>query len=229
MARTDKMQRKTGLSLGPILIYIAVVAVIAGGLLLWDVAWQRTQEAGRKPPPADVVAKNLVENIIGRDTVKEIKLDEQAGTVDVTFESATYPPAARATAAGTVSARGLDRLLPGMRVGKGEPLVYVRTADGKESLAAKAEHTGRLVQVLVKSGDTVEENNAVALIEPDDKAEARQNLETEGLLAWQAITSQLSQINTVTSRIIYQNVTLATVVGKRGQQKVSTTFHDSLK
>lgn len=229
MARKDKMQRKTGLSLGPILIYIAVVAVIAGGLLAWDVAWQRTQEAGRKPPPTDVVAKNLVENIIGRDSVKAIKVDEQAGTVDVTFESATYPPAARSTAAGTVSARGLDRLLPGMRVGQGEPLVYVRTADGKEVLAAKAEQTGRLVQVLIKSGDKVEENSAVALIEPDDKAEARQNLETEGLLAWQAITSQLSQINTVTSRIIYRDITLATVVGKRGQQKVSATFHDSLK
>lgn len=229
MARTDKMQRKTGLSLGPILIYVGVVAVIAAVLVAWDVSWQRKQEAARRPPPPDVLARNLVENIIGRDTVKTITVDEQAGTVDVTFESATYPPAARSTVAGTVSARGLDRLLSGMRVAKGEPLVYVRTADGKEVLAARAEQTGRLVRILVKGGDRVEENNAVALIEPDDKTEARQNLETEGLLAWQAITSQLNQIATVTSRIVYQDVTLATVVGKRGQEKVTATFHQSLK
>jgi len=223
------MTRKTGLSLGPILIYIAAVGVVAGGLLAWDYTWRRREEAARRPPPADVVAKNLIENIIGRGTVKEIKVNEQAGTVDATFESATYPPAARSGVDGTVSARGLDRLLAGMRLTKGEPLVYVRTPDGKDVVAARAEQTGRLVQVLVKSGDKVEENNAIALIEPDDKTQARQNLETEGLLAWQAITTQLSNINTVTSRIVYKDVTLATVVGKRGEQKVTSMFHDSLK
>lgn len=223
------MTRKTGLSLGPILIYIAAVAVVAGGLLAWDYTWRRREEAARRPPPADVVAKNLIENIIGRGTVKAIKVNEQAGTVDATFESATYPPAARSGVDGTVSARGLDRLLAGMRLTKGEPLVYVRTPDGKDVVAARAEQTGRLVQVLVKSGDKVEENNAIALIEPDDKTQARQNLETEGLLAWQAITTQLSNINTVTSRIVYKDVTLATVVGKRGEQKVTSMFHDSLK
>ena len=229
MSRTGRIQRKTGLSLGPILIYIAAVAVVAGGLLAWDMAWQRGQEASRRPPPADVVAKNLVENIIGPNSVKAIKVDEQAGTVEVTFESATYPPAARATVSGTISERGLSRLISGMRVSTGEPLIYVRTPDGKEVLAAKAEQAGRLVQVLVKAGDKVEENNAVALIEPDDKTAARQNLETEGLLAWQAITGQLSQIKTVTSKIVYGDITLVTVVGQRGQQKVSATFHESLK
>jgi len=229
VARTDRIQRKTGLSLGPILVYVAVVAVAAGGLLVWDLLWQRGQEASRRPPPTDVVARNLVENIIGPGTVKTVTVDEKAGTVEVTFESATYPPAARATVAGTVAARGLDLLRAGMRVSKGETLVYVRREDGREVAAAKAEVSGRLVRILVKAGDKVEENTAVALIEPDDKTEARQNLETEGLLAWQAITGQLSQIHTVTSRIIYGDITLATVVGKRGQQKVSASFHDSLK
>lgn len=229
MARTDRIQRRTGLRPGPILIYVAVVAVIAAALVAWDASWQRQQEAARRPPPADVLAKNLVENIIGRGSVKAITVDEQAGAVDVTFESATYPPAARATVPGTVVARGLDRLLSGMRVARGEVLVYVRTAEGREAVTARAEHTGRLVRVLVKSGDAVEEHNAVALIEPDNKTEARQNLETEGLLAWQAITSQLNQINTVTSRIVYGDVTLATVVGKRGEQGVSASFHQSLR
>lgn len=229
MARTDKIQRKTGLRPGPILIYVAVVAVIAAALVAWDATWQRRQEAARRPPPTDVLAKNLVENIIGQGSVTAITVDEQAGTVDVTFESATYPPAARATVPGTVTSRGLDRLIDGMRVARGEALIYVRTPDGNEAVTARAEHTGRLVRVLVKRGDTVEEHNAVVLIEPDNKTEARQNLETEGLLAWQAITSQLNQINTVTSRIVYGDVTLATVVGKRGEEKVSATFHQSLR
>lgn len=224
-----RLARKTGLSLGPILIFIAVVVVAAGGLVAWDYTWRQREEAARRPPPADVVAKNLVENIIGRDTVKAITVDEKAGTVDVMFESATYPPAARASVPGVVTAQGLDRLLPGVQVNAGEPLVYVRNAAGQEVLAAKAEQSGRVVQVLVKAGDKVEENNAVVLIEPDDKALARQNLETEGLLAWQAIIAQLSQINTVTSRIIYKEVTLATVVGKRGQEKVTVTYHESLQ
>lgn len=229
MVVRDRLTRRTGLSLGPILIYIAAVAVVGGGLLAWDLTWRRREEAARRPPPTDVLAKNLVENIIGRDTVKDVKVDEAAGTVEVTFESATYPPAARASIPGVVTRQGLDRLLVGMRVSAGEPLVYVRTAEGAEVLAAKAEHTGRVVQVLVKAGDAVEENTAVVLIEPDAKAEARQNLETEGLLAWQAIVNRLTQISTVTSRIIYKDVTLATVVGKRGEQQVTVTYHESLQ
>lgn len=228
MAR-DRLARRTGLRPGPILIYVAVVAVVVVGLLAWDAAWKRREEAARKPPPADVLAKNLVENIIGRNTVKTVAVDEAKGTVDVTFESATYPPAARVTTAGEVLPKQLDRLTPGARVTKGQPLVYVKGPTGAEIVGATAEQTGKVVQLLVKAGDKVEENRAVVLIEPDDKAEARQNLETEGLLAWQAIISQLNQIKTVTSRIVYKDATLATVVGVRGEKAVKTTFHESLK
>jgi len=225
----DRLARKTGLRPGPILIYVAAVAVIVAGLLAWDAAWKRREEAARKPPPADVLAKNLVENIIGRNTVKTVTVDEAKGTVDVTFESATYPPAARATMAGEVLPKQLDRLIPGAPVTKGQPLVYVKGPTGAEVVGASAEHTGKVVQLLVKAGDKVVENRAVVLIEPDDKAEARQNLETEGLLAWQAIISQLNQIKTVTSRIVYKDATLATVVGVRGEKAVKTTYHESLK
>jgi biotin carboxyl carrier protein len=223
------LARRTGLRPGPILIYIGVVAVIVAGLLAWDAAWKRREEAARKPPPADVLAKNLVENIIGRNTVKTVTVDETKGTVEVTFESATYPPAARATVAGEVLPRLLDRLTAGAPVSKGDPLVYVKNESGAEVIGARADQSGKVVQLLVKSGDKVEENRAVVLIEPTDKTEARQNLETEGLLAWQAITSQLSQIKTVTSRIVYKDITVATVVGVRGQKVVTTTYHESLK
>lgn len=228
MAR-DRLARRTGLRPGPILIYVGAVAVIVAGLLAWDAAWRRREEAARRPPPADVLARNLVENIIGRDTVKEVKVDETKGTVDITFESATYPPAARIQAAGEVLSRQLDRLAKGARVTKGQPLVFVKGPTGEEVVGASAEYAGTVVAVMVKPGDKVEENRAAVLIEPDDKTDARQNLETEGLLAWQAIISQLTQIKTVTSRILYGDITVATVVGVRGEKAVKTTYHERLK
>lgn len=227
--KADRMARKTGISLGPVLIYIAVVLVVGAGLFAWDYYYQRKEEEARKPPPPEVLAKNLVENIIGRDTVKNVKVDQAAGTVEVVFESATYPPASRSTVTGEVVSQGLDRIIPGLRVTKGEPLVYVTGTDGKVVVAATAEYTGRVVQVLVKSGAKVEESQAMVLVEPDDKTEARKNLETEGLLASQAILSQLAGFSTVTSKIFYKDITLATVVGKRGEKQVTATYHESLK
>lgn len=229
MARADRLARKTGLSWVPIAIYVTVVVVAGGGLFAWDYLYQRKQEEALKPPPPDVLAKNLVENIIGRGSVKDLKIDEAAGTIDVTFESATYPPAARATVTGEVVPKDLERVMVGLRVVKGDPLVYVRGSDGKIVVAAQAEYTGRVVQVLVKPNDKVEEGQAMALIEPEDKSDARKNLETEGLLAAQVIMSQLSTIKGVTAKIIYKDITLATVVGKRGEKGVTATYHPSLQ
>lgn len=225
--RADRISRKTGLSIGPILIYIAAVVLVSAGLFAWDYSYRRKQEEALKPPPPEVIAKNLVENIIGRNTVKSVKVDEAAGMVDVVFESATYPPAARATVSGEVVAREL--IIEGMRVEKGDPVAYVRGSDAKPVVAARAEFSGRIVEVLAKPGSKLEEGRAAVTIEPDDKKEARQNLETEGLLAWQAIIAQLAKITTVTSNIIYKDITLATVVGKRGEKNVTATFHESLK
>lgn len=227
MAKTGRLTKKTGLSLGPILMYVAAVVVIGGGLFAWDAAWRRRQEEAQKPPAPEVIVKNLVENIIGRDTVKSVKVDEPAGAVEVVFESATYPPAARATLTGEIAAQGLATV--GQRVKKGDPVASAKSSDGAPVVSARAEYTGRVEQVLVKPGDKVEEGRAVVTIVPDDKKEARQNLETEGLLAWQAIISQLGTIKTVTSKISYKDLTLATVVGKRGERKVTTTYHDILK
>ena len=227
MAKPGKLVRKTGVSIGPILIYVAAVAVVSVGLYAWDTAYRRREEASRRPPPPDVIAKNLVENIIGRDTVKDVKVNESAATVDVTFESATYPPAARSTVDGEVVAQGLATA--GARVKKGDAVAHAKGSDGKVVVAARAEHTGTVAQVLVKPGDRIEEGRAVVTVIPNEKREARQNLETEGLLASQAILGQLTAINAVTSKIIYNNLTLATVVGKRGQRTVTATFHESLK
>jgi len=216
VARADRLAKKTGLSWVPVVIYIVAVVVVSGGLFAWDYAYRRKAEEALRPPPPDVLAKNLVENIIGRGTVKDVKVGEAAGTVEVTFESATYPPAARATVSGEVISKDLDRVMVGLRVVKGDPLAYVRTSDGKITLAAQAEYTGRVVQLLVKPGDK-------------DKTDARKNLETEGLLASQAILAQLTSIRTVTAKILYKDITLATVVGKRGEKGVTSTYHESLQ
>jgi len=229
VARADRLAKKTGLSWVPVAIYVAAVVVVSGGLFTWDYAYRRKAEEALRPPPPDVLAKNLVENIIGRGTVKDVKVGEAAGTVEVTFESATYPPAARATVSGEVVSKDLDRVMVGLRVVKGDPLAYVRTSDGKITLAAQAEYTGRVVQLLVKPGDKVEEGRAMVLIEPQDKTDARKNLETEGLLASQAILAQLTSIKTVTAKILYKDITLATVVGKRGEKGVTSTYHESLQ
>ncbi|MDR5703924.1 MAG: hypothetical protein QN198_10040 [Armatimonadota bacterium] len=79
-----------GFQYTPVLIYIAVVAVIAAGIFAWDYAWRKQEEARRQPPPPQEIAKNLVENIIGQGTVREVKVEK--GVVDVTFESATFKP-----------------------------------------------------------------------------------------------------------------------------------------
>ncbi len=228
MAR-DRLVKKTGLSWVPVTIYIGVVVAVSAGLFSWDYLYRRRQEEALRPPSPDVLAKNLVENIIGRGSVRDIKLDEGAGTVEVTFESATYPPAARAVVGGEVVSKGLDQVMIGLRVVKGDPLVYVRTPDGKTVVAAQAEYTGRVVQVLVKSGDKVEEGRATVLIEPEDKTDARKNLETEGLLASQVIMGQLTTIKSVTAKIVYKDITLATVLGKRGERSVTASYHESLQ
>ncbi len=223
----DRLAKKTGISVGPILIYVGIIAALGGGLFAWDYSYRRQAEEARKPPPTDVIVKNLVENIIGAKTVKSVKVDGGTGSVEVVFESATYPPAARSEASGAVLPQGLAK--EGMLVKKGDPLVSVKTSDGKALVAARADSAGRVVEVLVKPGDKLEVDQAVVRIEPADKKTARENLETEGLLAAQAILGQLSSVKAVTSKIVYRDVTLATVVGKSGSKGVTTTYHESLK
>ncbi len=221
----SRFAKKTGISVGPILIYVGVVAVLGAGLFAWDYSYRRQLEEARKPPPTDVVAKNLVENIIGPGSVRNLKVN--GPSVEVTFESATYPPAARAESPGDVLPQGLAR--EGMSVKKGDPLVSVKGSDGKTVVAVRADFPGSIVKVLVKPGDKLEVDRPAVQIEPSDKKSARENLETEGLLASQAILGQLASVQTVTSKIVYQNLTLATVVGKRGAKGVTTTFNESLK
>ena len=91
-ARPKRLARKTGINLGPILIYIAVALVVAAGMYVWDLQYRRAEEARRRPPDPEVVARNLVENIIGPGTVKEVKVDRDKKAVAVTVESTQFRP-----------------------------------------------------------------------------------------------------------------------------------------
>lgn len=91
-ARAKSITRKTGINLVPIVIYVAVAVVVAAGMFLWDAQYRREQEARRRPPEPEVVAKNLIENVVGAGVVKEVKVDREKKAIAVIFESALFKP-----------------------------------------------------------------------------------------------------------------------------------------
>ena len=90
--RSKEIARKTGIRLGPILIYVGVAVVVTAGMYVWDMQYRRGEEARRRPPEAEVIAKSLVENVIGAGVVKEVKVDREKKTIAVTFESVLFKP-----------------------------------------------------------------------------------------------------------------------------------------
>lgn len=91
-SRPKGLARKTGINALPILLYIAIAALVTVGMYVWDVQYRKGVEASRRPPEPDVIARNLVENIIGADTVKDVKVDKDRKTIAVTFESTQFKP-----------------------------------------------------------------------------------------------------------------------------------------
>ncbi len=60
--------------------FAIVTLVLAAGLLV--------SAAGAASP--DVVAKNLAENVLGEQTVKQVKVSADGRQIDIAWESATY-------------------------------------------------------------------------------------------------------------------------------------------
>lgn len=80
------------MNLVPILIYVGVAVVVTAGMVVWDLQYRRAEEARRRPPEPEVIAKNLVENVVGSDTVREVKVDREKKTIALSFEATQFKP-----------------------------------------------------------------------------------------------------------------------------------------
>jgi copper chaperone CopZ len=90
--RHKGLARKTGINLLPILIYVLAAVIVTAGMYVWDLQFRKGEDAKRRPPDPEVVAKNLVENVVGAGVVKEVKIDREKKTIAITFESALFKP-----------------------------------------------------------------------------------------------------------------------------------------
>jgi hypothetical protein len=90
--RSKGIARKTGINILPILVYVAVAVVLTAGMYVWDMLYRRAEEARRRPPEPEVIAKNLVENVVGAGVVQEVKVDREKKSISVTFNSVLFKP-----------------------------------------------------------------------------------------------------------------------------------------
>lgn len=72
----------------PVLIYVAVVAVLA--LLL--AAWQYRYEQTRRPPAAEVIVRDLIEAFIGENRVRSVRLDAAAAEIEISVDGVRALP-----------------------------------------------------------------------------------------------------------------------------------------
>lgn len=140
--------RRSGINVTPILIYVVVAAVVAAGMYAWDIQFRRAEEARRRPPEPEVVARNLVENVVGAGTVKgEVKIDKGTKTLTMTFESQLFKPekpkkdlrelleaeATLATQAVVSQLRDIDKVLMTLTAGD-KTLATAEVARGRDRL-----------------------------------------------------------------------------------------------
>jgi hypothetical protein len=90
--RPRGITRKTGINIVPIVLYVAAAVILTAGMYVWDVQYRRAEEARRRPPEPEVIAKNLVENVVGAGVVKEVNVDREKKTIAITFESVLFKP-----------------------------------------------------------------------------------------------------------------------------------------
>jgi hypothetical protein len=147
-ARSRGASRRPGVSLLPILVYVVVAVVAAAGMYVWDIQHRRAEEARRRPPDPEVIVRNLVENVIGSDTVREVKVDREGKAVAVTFDSVLFKPerpkaelrelleaeATLATQAILGTMRDYERVTATL-VNKGQTLVIVAAERGRDRVS----------------------------------------------------------------------------------------------
>lgn len=65
---------------------------MGAGLVLWDRAYETRRAARLTPPPPDVLARNLVEDVVGPKTVQNVAVDEKAGTLELSVTDVLIKP-----------------------------------------------------------------------------------------------------------------------------------------
>lgn len=90
--RTARGRRGQRRNWAPVAAYVLFVLLVAGGLFAWDQAYEARQRALFAPPPPQVLARNLIESIVGRGTVTDVKIDSKADTLDVTVKDVLVKP-----------------------------------------------------------------------------------------------------------------------------------------
>lgn len=126
------------------MIYAALVAAAGVALALWDHAYEARRAALFAPPSPDVLAKNLVEDIVGPGSVHNVSADPKAGTLDLTVEDVLVKPGqSRAeaqknlTTEGTLAIQLLESQLRTFKtitvhlVKSGKPLATVKVGGGQ--------------------------------------------------------------------------------------------------
>lgn len=90
--RAGRAGRLWSLLWTPTTAYVLAAAAVLGGLLLWDHIYEARQAAAFRPPPPQVLVKNLVEDVVGTGTVRNVTLDEKSGALTVTVEDVLVKP-----------------------------------------------------------------------------------------------------------------------------------------
>ena len=91
--RASRVRRGLRRNLVPVAGYVLFVLIVGAGLFAWDRAYEARQRALFTPASPSVLVRNMIENIVGAGTVTNVKIDDRAGTLDVTVKDVLVKPA----------------------------------------------------------------------------------------------------------------------------------------
>lgn len=76
----------------PVAAYALIVLLAGGGLFAWDRAYEARQRALFAPVSPTQLVRNMIDSIVGAGAVTNVKVDDKAGTLDVTVKDALVKP-----------------------------------------------------------------------------------------------------------------------------------------
>lgn len=76
----------------PVAAYVLFVLLVGGGLFAWDRAYEARQRALFAPASPPQLVRNMIESIVGAGAVTDVKINDKAGTLDVTMKDVLVKP-----------------------------------------------------------------------------------------------------------------------------------------